>query len=75
MASPFFWRAESQTGLEACVAIVPVLTLLDEQVSRVEITSQTWSLPSLEKTGREQVMAIVTIVMGAQDFLSRMRQG
>lgn len=75
MASPFFWRAESQTGLEARVAIVPVLTLLDEQVSRVEITSQTWSLPSLEKTGSEQVVAIVTIVMGAQDCLSRMRQG
>lgn len=75
MASPFFWRAESQTGLEACVATVPVLTLLDEQVSRVEITSQTWSLPSLEKTGSEQVVAIVTIVMGAQDCLSRMRQG
>lgn len=75
MASPFFWRAEPQTGLEACVAIVPVLTLLDEQVSRVEVTSQTWSLPSLEKTGSEQVVAIVTIVIGAQGSLSRMRQG
>lgn len=65
MASPFFWRAEPQTGLEACVAIVPVLTLLDEQVSRVEVTSQTWSLPSLEKTSSEQVVAIVTGAQGS----------